>query len=316
MGGQFKMTPSGLWTPKQQKLVVANYSNAYLKTSPELLGYGAEFYPAWNEDAQHLGEVMGQDTAAGSALLAHLSPSKEAEENRLAAYQLVHGISDRNAARLQKAGEHASAAKSAEVRMRHAEPGSTFHKQLQAEYAEHAAANRQLRGQAGIEGTVLGNFGTREIAKALNVRQGGTDDPLSSLGVVKLGDFGRLINDPEEYDRAPIDTHIHDVGVGRTDIPYQQERGLTSVGRYEHFQDSIQTARTNVADITGNDVSMGAFMGGIWFGHQQNKVNTNPNARKARMASETKLANIRANPANKWAPENYGMRPSLVKIAT
>jgi len=323
LGKQFKVTPSGLWTPRQQKLVVANYVEAYQKTSPEHLEHGAEFYPAWNEDAQHFAQVTGLGTEAGSAILANLSPSKEAEENRLAAYQLVHGVDDKQTSLLLEAGGHNDAATSLQGRIngivKRGETGSAEHQELLTTLAFHKNQNAALRNQAGIKGTVLGNFGSREISKALRVREGEVEDPLGSLGIVKLRDFGELINDPKGYERAPIDTHIHDAGVGRFDIPYIQKRGIgsgESVNRYEHFQDSIIKAHGMVQTELGLHIPMGDFMGGIWFGHQQRKVEANPDALRARRSSETKLENIRNNPANRWSPESYGMRPSLVKIAT
>jgi hypothetical protein len=317
----FTQTPSGLWTPQQHAEVVANYSQAYLKTPEHLLQHGADFYPHWNEDAEHIGATIGRDTAAGAALLAHLSPSKEAEENRLGAYQLAHGVSDKSERLLMKADEHSAAAKSASGRAtqeaRRGNEGSPFHQQMLEEQAKHTAANRQLRQKAGLPGTPLGGFATREIANALRVRSGADTDPLGNLGDIKLGDFGRLINDPHGYGRAPIDTHIHDLGVGRTDIPYKTNRGLTSKGRYEHFQSGIQTAQQRVSKRLDTDIPMGDFMGGIWFGHQQNKVEHNPDARKARMATETKLDNmVHSALGSQWLPEHYGLRPASVKIAT
>jgi hypothetical protein len=58
-------------------------------------------------------------------------------------------------------------------------------------------------------------------------------------------------------------------------------------------------------------------MGGIWFGHQQRKVNENPAAMRARRNVETQLANWRESPLSaQFFPENYGLRPSFGKIDT
>ena len=85
-------------------------------------------------------------------------------------------------------------------------------------------------------------------------------DPMGSLGHLKLRDFGGLIHDPTGYNRAPIDTHYHDVGVNRIDIPYAQSRGLGSVGRYEHFQGAHERARGIVQSRLGLEIPHGEFM--------------------------------------------------------
>lgn len=314
----FQKTPGGLWSPQQTGAVANNLISAYQRAPKESLKLGKRFYPNWNEDAQHLGAAVGQTHEAGAAILAHLSPSNEAEQNRIHALQLVHGMDDRASMHMMKAGAAASRAKSSEVQMRHAVKNEDWAAANvhQEAYDKHKAENAKLRGKAGIQGTPLGSLGSGFIAKALQVKAGVHEDPLGSLGDVKIGDFGRLIANPK-YPRAPIDTHYHDAGVGRLDIPYAAERGLSSKTRYEHFQNAHQVARGEISEARGKNIDTGEMMGGIWYAHQQAKVNANPNAMKARKATETKLAGIRGSAAAQpFLPERFGLRPALGKIAT
>ena len=322
-GAPFSPLPAKPWTPQQQGAVASNYSASYRKTPEHLLKLGASFYPNWHEDAQHIGEATGLGHEAGAAVMAHLSPSNEAEKNRIQAMQVVHGMDDRATAHMLKASEHASIAKGAEVRARHAQKAGdmTGASHWGAEHQKHSAMNATLRAKAGIQGTPLGSVTSGFIAKALRVKMGDFGEhsnALDTLGKVKIGDFGRLIADPHGYQRAPIDTHYHDVGVGmRTDIPYTTERGLSAVGRYENFQGAHDIARSRTNKRLGTDLSTGEFMGGIWYGHIQRKINANPSARQARRAVDTELASMRENPkAQPFLPERFGLRPSLGKMDT
>ena len=305
------MTPA-LWTPQRTQSVATRYERAYLRTPEPLLKAGAEFYPGWHEDAQHIGQTLDLGHEAGAAIMAHLSPANEAEINRIQAMQVTHGIGDKQSRLLMRAGEMASIAQSNEVLSRKAPAGSRFH----VEHQKASAENARLRQKAGIIGTPLGHLGSREISNALDVRSGAWEHPLESLGSLKIRHFGGAIADPMSP-RIPIDTHYHDVGVGREDIPYELKRGLTAKGRYEHFHNASSIALGRVNEALGVDMPHTEFMGGIWFGHQQRKVRSNPDAMRARKASETKLANIRASDVGQhYLPERYGLRPSFGKIET
>lgn len=318
-GSSFETMPSGAWTPRQKQLVTGNYARAYRNAPAKSRRLGEQFYPSWHEDAQHIGSVTGTGVAGGAAILAHLSPANEAEVNRIQALQVAHGVSDRQANALIRAGESSAMQTGAVSKRTHAlragdQPAASH---WDREAALHSADVAKFRAKGGIEGTPLGGLGSREIANALKVRSGAHADPLGSLGEMKIRDFGELIHDPHGYSRAPIDTHYHDVGVGRTDIPYIQPRGLGAVGRYEQFQGSHQRARGIVSAEIGEDISHAAFMGGSWYAHQQRKVQTNPDAMRARRASETKIGNIRASKgAQPYLPERFGLRPMFGKIDT
>ena len=313
------MTPGGVWSPQQTGAVANNYVQAYQRAPKESLRLGKSFYPNWHEDAEHIGQAIGQSTSHGAAILAQLSPSTEAETNRIQALQLVHGMDDKAYSHMGKAADAAGRAKSAGSSMRHAlksgdtAAASNFH----GIHAKAEQENLYHRKQAGIVDTPLGMHGSQFIHKAMQVKHGDiAGHPLDTLGNVKINDFGRLIDNPK-YERAPIDTHYHDAGLNRTDIGYNESRGLGSVGRYEHFQNAHQVARGEVAHMIGRKISTADMMGGIWYAHQQRKVNENPASMQSRKASDTRLANIKASDAAQpYLPERHGLRPSLGKIKT
>jgi len=316
--------PSGLWTPRQKQMVTSNYVRAYMSASPEQRRMGAEFYPGWNEDATHIGEHIGRTLEHGAALMAHLSPANEAEQNRIQALQLTHtDFTSRQVRNVLAAGEaasrHTGAISNRTHAMKRGDTAAASHWNEEAE--RHAADVAKLRSKSGIGAdTPLSSLGSREVANAMRVREGIGEhgsDPMGSLGHLKLRDFGGLIHDPTGYNRAPIDTHYHDVGVNRIDIPYAQSRGLGSVGRYEHFQGAHERARGIVQSRLGLEIPHGEFMGGAWYHQQQRKVYGNPDAMRARRASETKIGNIRASrAAQPYLPERFGLRPMFGKIDT
>lgn len=307
--------PAKLWTPGQTIAVANNLSTRY-ETAPEAAHMaGSQFYSNWNEDAQHIGRVTGQGTAGGAAIMAHLSPSTEAETNRLMAMQLVHGTDDKSLRHIAKSAKHAEVAKAAVGRRTAALQRGDL--SAAAEHDEvvqqHTALSRASRSKAGLTGTPLSKQASGAIMKAADVARGRyTGDPLATLGSMKIRDFGSLINDPHGYTRAPIDTHYHDAALGRTDIPYTTSRGLSSVGRYENFQNAHSMARGEFGDV-----STGNFMGTVWYHHQMQKAVDNPDSLKARKASETQLANYQGNSRlAHFMPATHGLLPSLGKIPT
>jgi hypothetical protein len=317
-GSDWTKTPA-LWTPQQSTAVSQRYERAYQRTPSGLLHTGAEFYPTWHETAHHIGGQIGGGVEHGAAVLAHLSPANEAELNRIQGMQVVHGLSDKQMGHLVKAGasaargHSATSSRSAALKRGDTVAASRYH----AEAEKHGAETARLRGKAGIADTPLGRLGSREISNAIGVVRGNyKGSPLDTLGSLKIRDFGGAIADPHGVSRIPIDTHYHDVGVGRTDIAYTVKRGLESVNRYNHFLGASERARGRASETVGRDIPHTEFMAGIWYGHQQNKANLNPDAMKARKASETTLAGIRGSESSRFLPENYGLRPSFGKIAT
>ena len=219
----------GLWLPKQKQLITGNYVRAYLNTPPHLRQHGVEFFPGWNEDAQHIGEVTGLGPEAGAAIIAHLSPANESEKNRIQGMQLVHGVtSDKATKALIEAGEHAYLAKSAETSGRHARK----HGDVGAA-SSWASTPRRLPGACAYARRAASL--TPLSACSAQGRQGllSSGDYSSPLDV---GDFKlRPRHDRRRPGRVTLDTHMHDAGLSRgTSLP-GGGRGLTSVN-VEHFR--------------------------------------------------------------------------------
>lgn len=307
-------TTPAKWSPQRISHVSQNYTSAFLNTSPEMRAAGARFYPLWNETAEHIGNVVGGTTSHGAAVLAHLSPSNEAEKNRIQGLQLAHTLTDDIAHHILLGAEHGLQAKSHEVSARHVQPGSSKHAFHMQEYEKHAKEVLRHRRATGYTGTPLGSVGLRELANAVRVIQNQWENPLESLTTSKISDFGNLINDPA-YHRVPIDTHYHDAGVNRLDLPYEAERGLNAIGRYGAFQQASNMGQRRYERMSGDLILPGAFMGGIWYGHQQRKVMANPDAMSARRAADTILNRMRSDPSNvHFLPETHGLEPSFGKI--
>ena len=311
---KFDKTPV-LWTPQRTSAVARRLYSAYEGAPAEMHTLGRQFYPLWSETAEHMGQAIGKTRDHGSAILAHLSPSTEAERNRIMGMQMIHGLPNGGHEHLVKAREHFSAAKSAEVRRRYAPGGSAEWHALTQEHEYHSNENRRHRQLAGIVGTPLGSQSSDNLGNAAAVLLGHhDDDPLGSLGGLKIGDFGRTINNPR-HPRAPIDTHYHDAAMGRYDLPYDTKRGLEAAGRYESFQTASNAAHRR-AQEAGHEVDHSEFMGTVWYNHQNNKVAVNEDARRSRVASDTTLARIRGNPQfAHFLPEAHGLPPSFTKIS-
>lgn len=311
------------WSEYKVGAVRHNYKQGFLQTPEHLLRAGAEFYPTWHEDAQHLSDAAGVPLANTVAMIAHLSPSNEAEMNRIQGFQMVHDMihNDRGFHAALGMAEHARRAQSARSRMQAVErqggAGSRQHRVLGAELKNHQMALQVLRDQSGVEGTPLGHIGARELSNAAHALIHA--DPMSTLSSVKIGDFGHQILDPWGARRMTMDTHFHDAGVGRLDIPYKPERemrGLTAIGRYEGLQGHAEAARISTSKQMGREIAPHEFMGGVWYGHQQRKATANPYATKARKASASKLARVLATPQfAHFLPATHGRPDAIQRIA-
>lgn len=312
----WEKTPSGIWSPQRTAFVTRNYLNAYRSAPEHLRKLGAQFYPEWNATGEVIGNLTGTSTTHGSAVLAHLSPSTEAEVNRLMGLQLASRATPKMLKNLSEAGDHLTASKSAKTAARYKEGAERGN--LLALAAKHDEANKQLRQKAGIVGTPLGFQSSGALGNAARVLLGHHDDDvLGSLGALKIYDFGQTINDPN-HPLPPIDTHYHDVGLNRLDIPYDEERGLNqAASRYKNFQNSSTRAHAQYMEETGDIIPHSAFMGGAWYAHQQRKALGNPDSLSARRASETKINRIVNNPQfSDFMPERFGLPPSFGKIDT
>lgn len=332
-GSRFSVTPSnhgekGQWSRHLRNAVASNYYNTYVNAPSHLRNMGEQFFPNWNEDAHHIAGMLGEGHTVehGAALMAHLSPSNEAELNRIQAIQLAHHIRDDHFTpsrmdAMEEASQMASLAKGLGTRARNAEGserGRLLDQKAHAEMVKDAA-----RRHVGLEGTPLGGIDSSVLFNA--VRSTTSSEPLQTLRnskghPMKIFHFGHNIAHWEDYDQPTIDTHAHDAGLGRIDIPYAVNRGLESVARVGAFQDQMARAHRRYTNETGSDVPLSGFMGGLWFPHLQRKVFESDDANAARKASETRLTSIQNDPANQmWIPgrgEHASIRPSFGKIQT
>lgn len=307
------MTPT-IWTPQRSTGIATRLVRSYMGAPDEIKELGKQFYPVWNQTAEHLGRTAGLTTEHGAAIMAHISPKNEAELNRIQAMQLVHGVSANVHESMVRAAGHASAAASARGRMRGVPDGSPEHRELAAEVEHHNREVEAIKSRSGLKGTPAGSLGSREFGKASAVILGHHEDPLASLGVLKRRDFGGDIADPHSS-RVAIDTQYHDAALGLTDVPYDLDRGLTNANRYEHFQQASAAAHHRVREVTGEDISHPEMMAGIWYNHQLLKASVNAGSNSARKASETKINSIRRNDAFRlFLPETHGLVPAFPKI--
>lgn len=294
-----------LWSPQRMTDLARNAVKAYSGAGPTHRALGARFYPDWHEDADFIGHRAGLSTEHGAAMMARLSPSTEAEANRLMAYQLHH-VDSRATAHI-----HESAALATQA----------MGKGLSEDHKDALKAHsKALRVAAGLPGTPLNLQTSSNISVALRIRDGEAGaHPLDTLGQAKIRDFGGLIHDPGAT-RQPIDTHYHDALHGRTDIPYNQNRGLGSTGRYEAHQESARRAYETAGRkgaLDPRETNPGAFMGTVWHAQQEAKVRANPDATKARKAAQSRLTNfLSSSQAHHWDPAVAGQRPVNMHLGT
>lgn len=302
------------WSPQRTSSVSRRLSGLYVSAPSEMKALGRQFYPVWSDTAAHIGEVTGTSRAHGAAVLAHLSPSNEAEMNRIQAIQLVHTQTPTDLKNLVEAGRHMAIGDSAEKRKRYKPEGSAEWKALHEEEQDSKSTANRLRGLTSVDQYATSGLATRELSNAARVLMGHhEEDPLGSLGELKIRDFGGAIHDPS-YSRVPIDTHYHDAALGKYDIPYEARRGLQNPNRYNSFQRASSMAHGRILGM-GIDIPHSEMMAGIWYNHQLNKARLNPDSAASRKASETKIRNIRGNPQfAHLLPESFGLVPSFPKI--
>lgn len=299
----FTATPIKEWNSQLQTTMAVRVAKAVQGASPHHQRVGGRFYNDWNEDVHYLADKAGPPTTTQhvAAALARLSPGTEAESNRMMGYQLL-SVNDKQATHI-----HAAAALATQAAQ---------HPNGSAERQRLSDASKQSRMKAKLRGTPLDAQSSTNISMALRHFRGETKDPLSSLGDVKINDFGHALHDPT-HPHMVVDTHFHDLQVGRTDLQYKAPRGLSVPTRYQHHQAVGQQAY-DLADRRGvidkREMTPNSFMGIGWYAHQQNKVNTNPNAARSRSASESRIANFTRTGQEAWNPVAHGQRAPLNHI--
>jgi hypothetical protein len=71
---------------------------------------------------------------------------------------------------------------------------------------------------------------------------------------VKTGNFYNNIRDPSNSNFVTIDTHAHDLAMNQAALPFKQNRGLSAVGRYNHFADAYFKAADHIGLETANEL--------------------------------------------------------------
>lgn len=290
------------WTPQKKSALASNIVNHYNETPDYLKHLGAQFFPRWQNDARVLSSSIGeQGTEHGAAMLAHLSPSTEADANRMMAYQTLH-IDQEQAHHIHTAAELDSQKKSLQG-LRQKDPSAN---KLYMELGRRVTEHRRL---ARLDGTPLAGQTSTAISQALKVRDKHYSDPLASLGGFKREDFGRNIASGGNEARQTIDTHYHDAILNRTDIPYDAVRGLGSKGRYEGLQETAGMAHKRLVErgqIHPEFNRPNDMMAAVWHRQQVLKAGDSGgrNAAESRNQRFLEAAN-----SHLWNPQEYGSHP-------
>lgn len=309
----FTKAENGLWTPQQAGLVTNRYSAAWNNASPHQREQGRLFFPMWNNDAQHVSKMYGGNMEQSAAMAAHLSPGTSADINRMMAFQMGHLSDSQRDVKIPEAKaifdenplpKKDQVNRKGETVLTKAGNPKQVVDRAHPDYEPLMERREKARTDAGIiPGSPLRFQSMDNIARAAQAMT--HEDPLSTLGKVKISDFGHTIADPT-WPRAPIDTHIHDAGMGRTDIPYDVDRGLGALGRYGNFSAALTASH----QMTAPQENMGDYLGGIWFHQRDTKYAQNPNSATARKAHESKVKSLYSHPESQlWVPESHGRPP-------
>ena len=292
------------WTHQKETVYAAKAVRRFREASPKTHLVGRQFFPTWQEDADYLGQrATNPSVERGAAMLAQVSPKTEANVNRLMGHQLLT-LDDRATQHVHVAAEHDA------VRAKLTSKKPRTEGDVRAIAALTQQVDHHLR-LAGIKGTPLGMQSARAISKALRLRDGEHDRPIESLGGSKIQDFAAAIATGGRSPRQTIDTHYHDAMLGRTDVPYEYPRGLSSVGRYEGFSRAAERAHGTAVRqglIEEGPTSRNDFMATAWTRQQQAKLENNPKAATSRKASQTKVTNL-IQAAPHLDPARAGLRP-------
>lgn len=294
---------SGKWDDSRMADYAENLARGYRRSSPAARQAGHDFYPAWNEDAQHFGQRSATTTEHGAVALAISSPQTHEAINRMQALQLLH-VDDKQEHAIRTAYENRSLAATAK-REGHMD-----------EFAYHDAMAKHFRAKAGLQGTPLNiNRSNHELSRMLDVRNNAHPNPLSQLDG-KIGDYGGAIADPRGYQRIAGDTHIYHaaVGGGNHAIQYDDNGGLFGNKRvYEGLQTVHRLAyhsNIELGHVNPDLTSPNAHMGSIWFDHRDQKMASNADSAKSALARRTTIHNLLNHPLGaQWDPARNGLRP-------
>lgn len=259
-----------------------NVTNIYRDAPPATVQKGREWYPKAHDEAVAVGRAVGGTTAHGAGIVAAISPSMPWELNIPAAHQMAspHDVPDHALHQMHEANEtqktyasiiehHERAAAQAAgmprgKRIKGAAPAAL--------YEAHAAArDAHLHVRSFLTGTPLNNQSTDNILKAHAIRQGAAPESVLPMRQ-KTGHFYRNVNDPSDKEPVTVDTHAHDAA-RMSKLPFTTTRGLSSVGRYNHFADAYRNAAPRVGAELPHEVQAT-----VWQHWKDNYGNDTSNA--------------------------------------
>lgn len=232
-------------TPRQTRRQVSSIEAIHHDAPEATKAKGRTWYPKAHDIAGQVGRRVGGGSSTGAGIVAALSPSMDWDDNIGAAHQfpnlpdhLVDAMSHHASAQAQLGREIAKHEKLV------GKGNAPAHL-----YAAHAAAkDAHMSARSVLRGTPLDKQSTDNLVKAQRIRAG--ESPTQVLPArVKTGNFYRNVNDPSDREPVTIDTHAHDIAVG-VKLPFKQDRGLSAVGRYDHFADAYRTASRRLGDAT------------------------------------------------------------------
>lgn len=226
------------------------------------------WYPGANALAQ---EISPGNTPRGAGIVAALSPGTEWEKNKRMAQQIEGYHPD-----LFTQGEEIKQQAIADAGMTRGSASS-----IEAAGREAKAAHYEKYGVPDLAAQSEDN-----LTKAWRISQGETpmEGPYVAsrakqrgvLGGPKVRSFYGNILDPEDPEPVTIDTHAHDAAVGMK-LPYAQERGLSSAGRYNSFATAYRGAAQSVGIVPSE------MQAAVWTGWKDLKGDWSDEERMERM---------------------------------
>ena len=318
---QVKLSDFGLpgyardWSPQRKASIANRLVSAYLATPEHYKVLGGQFYVDWNHDAEFISALVGHSgSTTGATMLAAESPRMQADVNRMVTLETAH-LGDRQTSAALRAGEL--------YKERARIPGQERRTSAQQEEHEKLTTEvNRLRRKAFTSGGPIMTAGAtaENVAKALKIREGVVSDPYSVLNPLKTTDFAFAVATAGESPGrgVVVDTHYHDAGVGRLDIPYDAERGLDAQGRYRAIQEASVMAHKRLMEsgqLHAHHQRPNDMMAAIWYNHRITKQQMMMAAGRTGSAQQTIMRNLLGHPKSAiWDPAAHGLRPVNLRI--
>lgn len=243
--------------PRVLRQHVRNISETYRDAPAETIRRGREWYPRAHDIA---GQVGHGDVRRGAGMMAALSPGQDWDINIAQAHQMSSTPMRGHQVALlsQKAQVHQAANQAVAAAERAAGGGSQkkgagkapahLYEQQEMARRDHMAVRHELFG-----GTPLNKQSTENILRAHGIQHGEVEPEKVLPMRIKTGNFFQNIYDPSNPHPVTVDTHAHDIAVDRK-LPWKQNRGLSAVGRYDHFADAYRQAAHRVGEEHGGNM--------------------------------------------------------------